>query len=107
MRDEFARALTAEGLPASSGYMPHPVYLYDVLREKKTYGNTSFPYGYAPFRDPENEIEYCPGLCPQAELALREMIRFSINEFWTEQDVREAAQIIHKVAQYYFGAATG
>jgi len=101
IRDEFARALAAEGVPAGAGYIAKPVYLYDVLREKKTYGDSHFPYGYAPFRDPENEMEYCEGLCPAAEQALREMIRIPLNEFWTEQDVRDAARAIHKVAEHY------
>ena len=104
IREEFARALTAEGLPAGAGYLPKPVYLYDVLREKKTYGDTHFPYGYAPFRDPEHEIEYSEGLCPMAERVLREMIVISLNEFWAEGDVRDASQIIHKVAQHYASA---
>jgi len=99
VRDRFARALTAEGLPAAAGYLPQPVYLYDVLREKKTYGDSHFPFGYAPFRDPENEIEYREGLCPRAERALREMIRLDLNEFWTEDDVRDAARAIQKVAR--------
>ena len=30
VRDEFARAMTAEGLPATAGYIEHPVYLYAV-----------------------------------------------------------------------------
>lgn len=101
VRDEFARALTAEGLPASAGYTPKPVYLYDVLREKKTYGNSHFPFGYAPFRDPANEIEYKEGLCPVTEQVLKEMIRIGLNEFWTEQHVHDAARAIQKVAKYF------
>ncbi|MBT3379144.1 MAG: DegT/DnrJ/EryC1/StrS family aminotransferase [Lentisphaerae bacterium] len=98
-RNEYVHALKAEGLPASAGYIPKPVYLYDVLREKKTYGDTHFPYGYAPFRDPENEIDYHEGLCPVAERGLTEMIRFGLSEFWTEDDARDAAIIIRKVAE--------
>ena len=64
-----------------------------------------FPFGYAPFRDPEHEIEYCEGLCPNAERALREMVRITLNEFWTEDHVRTAAAIIHKVAAYYEGSS--
>jgi len=106
IRADFVQALNAEGLPAAAGYLAKPVYLYDVLREKKTYGDTQFPYGYAPFRDPDNEIEYVEGLCPNAERALKEMLRFSLNEFWTEQDVRDAATIVCKVADH-FAAAGG
>ncbi|NOZ20624.1 MAG: DegT/DnrJ/EryC1/StrS family aminotransferase [Planctomycetes bacterium] len=100
IRDQFAKALNGEGVPCSAGYIPKPVYLYDVLREKKTYGDSHFPYGYAPFRDPDNEIEYTEGLCPVTERALKEMIRISLNEFWTEQHVRDAACAICKVAEH-------
>ena len=105
VRDDFAKALTAEGLPAAAGYIEKPVYLYDVLREKKTYGDTSFPFGYAPFRDPDNEIEYVEGLCPNAERMLKEMVRVSLNEFWAEEDVRDAAAIILKVAENFAARA--
>lgn len=101
VRDEFAKALSAEGLPAASGYIPKPVYLYDVLRKKKTYGDSHFPFGCPPFRDPEDEIEYREGLCPNAEEALREMVLIPFNEFWSETDVRDAARIIHKVAAWF------
>ena len=100
IRGDFVRALNAEGVPCSAGYIPKPVYLYDVLREKKTYGDSHFPYGCPPFRDPENEIEYAEGLCPVTERVLREMVRISLNEFWGEDDVRATATAIHKVATH-------
>ncbi|MEW6356090.1 MAG: DegT/DnrJ/EryC1/StrS family aminotransferase [Planctomycetota bacterium] len=100
MREKFVKALNAEGVPCSTGYISKPVYLYDVLREKKTYGDSHFPYGYAPFRDPENEIEYVEGLCPVAEQVLKEMVRIGLNEFWTEQDIRNTGQAICKVAEH-------
>jgi dTDP-4-amino-4,6-dideoxygalactose transaminase len=106
IRDEFARALTAEGLPAGAGYIPKPVYLYDVLRGKKTFGDSHFPFGYAPFRDLQGEIEYREGLCPVTERLLKEMVRVGFNEFWTESDVRDAARAIHKVARHLVGQAS-
>jgi len=101
IRADFVSALRAEGLPATAGYIQVPVYLYDAIREKRTYGDSHFPYGYPPFRDPANEIEYGEGLCPVAERVLREMVRINLNEFWTEQDVRDAARIVNKVAEHY------
>jgi len=91
----------AEGLLASPGYLPKPVYLYEMMTDKHTYGDSHFPYGYAPFRDPENEIEYVPGLCPVAERLIHEMVMVAVDEFWTEQDVRDAGEIINKVAQHF------
>ena len=101
IRDKFVEAVTAEGLPASSGYLPKPVYLYEMMTDKHTYGDSHFPYGYPPFRDAENEIEYAPGLCPVAERLIHEMVLVAVDEFWTEQDVRDAAEIINKVAQHF------
>jgi len=40
-----------------------------------------------------------------AERVLREMIVIPLNEFWTEQDVRDASQIINKVAHHYAAQA--
>jgi dTDP-4-amino-4,6-dideoxygalactose transaminase len=101
IRAGFCRALGAEGLPCSPGYIPKPVYLYDVLREKKTFGSSHFPYGCPPFRDPDSEIDYVQGLCPATERSLTEMVRLNLNEFWTEEDVRDAAEAILKVAGHF------
>ena len=104
VRDDFARALTAEGLPASAGYIPKPIYLFDVLREKQTFGTSHFPFGYAPFRplEGEGEIEYREGLCPVTERdIIPRLIRVSLNEFWTEADARTAARAIRKVAAHF------
>jgi len=97
-RDRFARALSAEGIPAAAGYVPQPIYMYDAIRQQKTYGDSHFPFGYPPFR-PERDIEYGPGLCPNTELLVREMVRISLNEFYSEDDVRQVATAIHKVAR--------
>lgn len=107
VRGEFARALVAEGIPASAGYIPRPIYLFDVLREKRTFGTSHFPFGYAPFRpaEGEGEIEYREGLCPVTEQEIIPcMIRIPLNEFWTENDVRAAARAVNKVAAYFAAA---
>ena len=52
----------------------------------------------APFRDPDNEIEFTEGLCPTAERVLKGMVRIGMNEFWTGQDMRDAARAICKAA---------
>ena len=102
MRDKFARALTAEGLPASAGYVSKPIYLFDVLRDKQTFGTSHFPFGYAPFRPSEGEIEYHEGLCPVTEREIIPcMIRIPLNEFWSEDDARDAARAIRKVAAHF------
>ena len=103
-RGDFAKALQAEGIPAIAGYIPKPIYLFDVLREKQTFGTSHFPFGYAPFRpaEGEGEIEYREGMCPVAEEEIiPRLVRLPLNEFWTEVDVRTTAQAIHKVAAHF------
>src|SRR5207237_7587232 len=108
VRNDFAAVLQAEGVPCTAGYIPKPIYLFDVLRDKVTFGTSHFPFGYAPFRPPpEEEIEYKEGLCPLTEHEiLPRMIRVPLNEFWTEQDVRDAARAIRKVAGHFASVAT-
>jgi dTDP-4-amino-4,6-dideoxygalactose transaminase len=104
VRDAFARALQAEGVPCSAGYIPKPIYLFDVLRDKQTFGTSHFPFGHAPFRPAEGagEIEYREGLCPVTEReVIPRLIRVPLNEFWTEADVRDAAHAVRKVAAHF------
>ncbi len=104
IRAEFVRALVAEGIPASAGYVAKPIYLFDVLREKQTFGTSHFPFGYAPFRPPEGqgEIDYREGLCPVTEeVIIPGMVRLPLNEFWSVDDARDAARAIAKVARHF------
>jgi len=76
----FTRALQAEGIPASHGYIPTCIYEYPLFRG-------AFP----------------KGLCPVAEDILGTSVKFSVSEFWTDQDVSEIIEAVRKVAGYYGG----
>jgi dTDP-4-amino-4,6-dideoxygalactose transaminase len=91
---EFARALSAEGIPASAGYIGRPLYLSPVLREKRTYGSSHCPYDCSRGRD----IEYREGYCPEAEAILRRLILVAWNENYSEKDVDDIAEALAKVA---------
>jgi len=97
----FADALNAEGIPAGKGYIPTCVYEYPLFVEKNAY-----PGSKAPFDSPEygRDISYHKGLCPVAEEILETSVKFTINEFWTDQDVGEIIAAIRKVAAYYGGS---
>lgn len=97
-RTEFVKALQAEGLPATEGYIPSCVYQYDMFKNKTVYpGNTQYPldgiHG--------ESIEYKDGDCPVAEAILDTCLKLSISEFYTEQDLEETIAAIHKVCAYY------
>jgi dTDP-4-amino-4,6-dideoxygalactose transaminase len=97
-RDEFSRALATEGVPNSPGYIPGCVYEYEMFRNRSAFPDSNIPFGINHTND---EIRYEADLCPVAESILRTAVRVSINEFYTEQDMKEMGDAICKVSQYY------
>ena len=97
-RDEFTRALVAEGLAASAGYIPTPLYQWEIFKRRTVYPGSGCPYDC---RHARKGIRYTPGLCPESERILETAIRLPVNEFFTAADVRETVAGIRKVAGYY------
>ncbi len=94
---EFARALSAEGVPAGAGYIGKPIFLYDLLRRKQVYGTSRYPWD-APQRAGLPEPRYEPGECPGAERGLNELIVLPMNEYFTDTDCDAIAAAVRKVA---------
>ncbi len=97
---DFSKALAAEGIPNS----PHLItggmceYQYDIFRNRSAFPNSMHPFVNSEFK---TNISYHDGLCPNAEKAFEETINLQINEFYAEQDIKEMAAAIDKVAGYY------
>jgi len=100
----FAKALAAEGVPASAGYTQTCVYNYPVLAERRAYPR----HPECPFDPPyrQKPIRYHEGLCPVAEKILRTAVLVHLNEFWTAADVRETIAAIAKVARHFARTAS-
>ncbi len=98
-RDTFSKALATEGIPNQAGYIPHCVYEYGLFTNKNAYPGSDCPFGCKHYG---KEIEYKKGLCPEAEDILNTAIRFSVNEYYTAQDLQETIEGIRKVAKYYY-----
>ena len=92
---QVTAAIAAEGIPVAPGYVM-PLYLTPALAKGKTYGNSHFPFD-SPYTT-RSYTEYRPGLCPVAEAMGNQMFTVAINERYTEQDVRDIAEAITKVA---------
>ena len=95
--DQFAKALSAEGIPAGAHYIGKPIFLcHEALRSKRIYGDTDCPFGckYA-----QAEVRYEEGVCPNAESVLNRLVTIGINEFMTEEDIRDIARAIRKVSE--------
>jgi dTDP-4-amino-4,6-dideoxygalactose transaminase len=93
-RDEFSRALQAEGIPNRAGYIPHVVYMQPMFQQRSAYPNSSFPFDLS-------EASYAPGTCPEAEAILATAVQIPVSEFYTDADVQDIVTAIRKVAAYY------
>lgn len=93
-RNEFAKAVCAEGVPAGAGYIPYCVYQYDMFKNRTAYpGGSNYPFG--------DTYYYNDGDCPVAEEILDTCVKLIVNEFYTEQDLEDTIKAIKKVAAYY------
>ncbi len=97
-RDRFVEAVQAEGVAASPGYIPAPIYQWEVFRRRTIYPGSRCPYDCKHAR---KGITYKKGLCPEAERILETSVRLPANEFFTKTDVRETVAGIRKVAGHF------
>lgn len=95
-RDEFAKALAAEGASASSGYIPV------VLHRNPVFQKHAFFAGHWPVREfGLTKMDYTKVQTPEAEAILATGIRIGIHEFMSEAEVQETGQAIRKLAKHY------
>lgn len=93
-RERFAAALSAEGVGAGT-WLGQPLYDFPVFSKQLTFGTSHHPFDCP---SASRKVEYKPGLCPNAEKSLSELVILTINEFYTEQDIDDMAAAIKKVA---------
>jgi len=92
---KFAEAVSAEGIPMGGPWPGQPLYMFESMTEKITFGSSHCPFDhYAADR----KIEYGEGLCPVAELAERQLKQVSIVESYDERDIEDIAAAVRKVA---------
>ena len=95
-RNQFAKALVAEGVGASAGYIRTPVYEYPMFQKH------SFFNGSWPLRDMGlTKMDYRRVSCPESVEILKTGIRFRITEDMDETYVHQIAAAIRKVATHY------
>jgi perosamine synthetase len=95
-RDDFFRALRAEGVSGSAGYIRVPLYGEPVFREH------GFFAGRWPARDfGLTTMDYSKHRNPEAEAILATGIRVTIHEAMTEEYIREVATAVKKVASHF------
>lgn len=95
-RAELVKVLAAEGVPASAGYIPVPLYGNPVFQK----------HGFFAGRWPVKELglttmDYTKVQCPEAKAILESGIRVVIHEGMSESYIRDVAEAIQKVASHY------
>jgi perosamine synthetase len=95
-RADFVKALVAEGVPASAGYIPAPLYGCPVFQKH------GFFAGRWPIRELGlTEMDYSKVSCPEAEAILQTGVRMVLHEQMTEEYASNIGEAIQKVAKYY------
>ncbi len=98
-RDDFIKALVAEGVPCQAGYSPYCIYNNDLFLNKAAYqGTTHCPFDCQYYG---RKIKYYKGLCSVAEKISETAIRIPVSEFFTKQDMLEVILAITKISNYY------
>lgn len=94
----IANALKAEGIQSWAGYTKVPIYQYDVLTVPRTFGTSGWPISGVTGK----KYTYGPGLCPNAEKVLNEMIVLPWSECYNDQHLRDLAAGLGKVFGHYY-----
>jgi perosamine synthetase len=95
-RAEFVKALVAEGVPASAGYIPVPLHRNPVFLKH------GFFAGHWPVRELGlTTMDYAQHQTPEAEAILTTGIRVTIHEGMTDGYITSVANGIRKVARHY------
>jgi len=95
--DEFGQAVNAEGIPLAGAWIGQPLYMFDALAKRVAFGTSDHPFDIGR----EAPVEYHEGLCPTAELGMKQLRTLTINERFTEEDIRDCATAIRKVAEAF------
>jgi perosamine synthetase len=95
-RMAFVKALAAEGVPASAGYIPVPLYGNPVFQK----------HGFFAGRWPLKEhgltsMDYTKVSCPEAEAILATSVRVVLHEGMSERYILDVGAAVRKVATHY------
>src|SRR3954447_2605978 len=95
-RAHFVKALVAEGVPASAGYIPVPLYGNPVFQKH------GFFAGRWPIKDIGlTKMDYSKVALPETKKILDTSIRMVFHEGMTESFMVSVAEAIRKVAEHY------
>jgi len=98
-RDEFAAAVTAEGVQCGAGYVTSTVYQQPYLGEHKAFGKSGLPWSLG------NDVQYRTGDCPTAEKINAESVILPISDRLGEQEAADTVAAIRKVHDHFYDSS--
>jgi dTDP-4-amino-4,6-dideoxygalactose transaminase len=99
MADDFARALTEEGLPCgaahSEGFPDRHIYRYwDSILERRSHHPLASPWAHPSY---SGSVAYSRDMCPRTLGILARALRFGFNMLMTDDHARLMAGAVNKV----------
>ncbi len=91
--DDFAEALRMEGIPVAARYTVVPMYEYEFIASRQTYGLSKCPWTC---RFYGKTIDYKDS-CPNAAEALKRVLTLSLHENCTDKEVEDTVAALEKV----------
>ncbi|MCL2814534.1 MAG: DegT/DnrJ/EryC1/StrS family aminotransferase [Oscillospiraceae bacterium] len=92
-KELYCRALSAEGMPVAPDYGAALPQTFRWFTEKKVFGTSAYPWSAPEYKgDPDKKYP-----CPIAEKSVLDHFNLTINESYTDDDVRDLADIFEKV----------
>lgn len=95
---EFAEAIQKEGAPFGVGYIPNPMYMYDVIKKRTTYGTSGCPWTCPHSR---KNIKYDIKDHPGTVSFINSVFVMGWNEGIKLRDCDDLYRAIKKVAEFY------
>jgi dTDP-4-amino-4,6-dideoxygalactose transaminase len=96
-KEEYARALIAEGLPVNASYRAALPHTQSWFTERRVFGAPGYPWSSAEYKgDPQRTFP-----CPNAHAVMEMHFNLHIHENWGEQEVEDAVAIFQRVDAYY------
>ncbi|MCQ9208597.1 MAG: DegT/DnrJ/EryC1/StrS family aminotransferase [Omnitrophica bacterium] len=96
----FSTMLKEKGIFSAPRYIQKPVFMCEVLKDRRTYGKSHCPYD-CPKRKGEEEIVYDVNDYPKTMKALEHVLVLPWNEFYTSEHVDYIARSVKEAVDFY------
>jgi dTDP-4-amino-4,6-dideoxygalactose transaminase len=90
---EFAQALAVEGVGIRGGYLVEPLFCCEMLRDRRTYGTSGYPFSAAPWYSAPNPDDY-----PGFHAYVNNYLNISWHHSVRDRHVEAIAAAVRKVA---------